>query len=1142
MRAPKVTFHALVAIAAWDSLATIAEAYEPSPPTDRLTADTALFDLLNLVAAIKAIPSPETTLRQAFSPLSPSNALPSLPETPSLAELKEQLLAHFALSEGAVENNPVLLWMQNRQRTIQSSSQATEPSSSPLPSTWNDSKTQSESPAQPASKAGSEASEASSDPAPVTSDGSAEVSSESPNADSANAPDAPIPFNAKAAEAASRLALQMAESGQLERARRMAESLSPEQRSQTLAKIGTSRPSAPLTSDPVSSAPSSNAAPTPTPQAAAEPSPPPSTEAPTQATRTALNKAPAATSEASTQARPDPFSTEALGGAETPQPLASARVSPDKDLATEQQDGVPLAVIPHTTTLQEPAAVDLKPLPNRGPTAVVPDLPDSSELLAYARPTPAQSASGMIYPLATEAPITSPFGWRTHPISGTRRFHAGTDFGAAEGTPILAVLPGRVTKARWQGGYGLAIEIEHRDGTVDTFYAHLSKSLVQEGTWVERGTVIGHVGSTGYTTGPHLHFEVRHHTAEGVVEVDPMAELGTASPYAAPAAPAQPTGEPLALLPAKTIAMQTVAPTPSARPIPEYSVANVANLKVATVPASASARTQQAISAPPELPAVTSPTPAPALAQAQMPGLGTSTSAQTAVLPGAAPSTQALAQDRFNNLDIKDYGYWSDLCRSLVAGGQFSDAVAACDRTIALKSDALEPWLYRGQALEGLGQYTEAIANYGYVLHREPKHAESFTYQCRVFLKLGNTDAALEACDQALTSNRFWGQASPSIAWHLRGQVLTQKDQPAEALKAYERALRTEGERSDFLLDRCRALLDLGRYEDVLNACDEALAIDQNWGERSPAQALQVRGQALAKLGKTEDAIATFDQALARDLKDADIWVDQGQLLYDLGRYSDALNSFQQATQLKPNSSQALLGQAATFNELKQYEPALQAVNQALQGDGDWGDLSPGFIWDQRALALGGVGQYEEALAAANRATGLQADYAKAWNNRAVILWNLEQYDEALASTKKAIDLDANYAQAWFNQGRIYSTTKQYQQALNAYDKVLQLNPKTEAANLWINRAAVLWHLDRSDDALAALDKAIQLDPKSTQAFVNKGIMLLELKRFEAAIAAYDKAIELDPQTTAAWYGRGTALTKLNRTEEAKAAFARVNS
>ncbi|HLO87027.1 MAG TPA: M23 family metallopeptidase [Nostocaceae cyanobacterium] len=132
--------------------------------------------------------------------------------------------------------------------------------------------------------------------------------------------------------------------------------------------------------------------------------------------------------------------------------------------------------------------------------------------------------SGLIFPLAVPAPITSLFGWRVHPISGDRRFHAGTDLGAPTGTPIVAAARGQVETADWMGGYGLAVTITHNSAQ-QTLYGHMSEIYVRPGQFVEQGTVIGRVGSTGNSTGPHLHFEVRHMTQDGWVAVDPGADL-----------------------------------------------------------------------------------------------------------------------------------------------------------------------------------------------------------------------------------------------------------------------------------------------------------------------------------------------------------------------------------------------------------------------------------------------------------------------------------------------------------------------------------------------------------------------------------------------------------------------------------------
>lgn len=150
---------------------------------------------------------------------------------------------------------------------------------------------------------------------------------------------------------------------------------------------------------------------------------------------------------------------------------------------------------------------------------------------AYRTPLTGRPGNGnlrLLYPLPTPEPITSPFGWRIHPVTGQRRLHTGTDIGAAKGTPILAAYSGKVSSADSMGGYGLAVVIEHNEGTQDTLYAHMSEILVRPGQWVEQGMVIGRVGSTGMSTGPHLHFELRQKTSDGWQTLDPGPQLEAA--------------------------------------------------------------------------------------------------------------------------------------------------------------------------------------------------------------------------------------------------------------------------------------------------------------------------------------------------------------------------------------------------------------------------------------------------------------------------------------------------------------------------------------------------------------------------------------------------------------------------------------
>lgn len=130
------------------------------------------------------------------------------------------------------------------------------------------------------------------------------------------------------------------------------------------------------------------------------------------------------------------------------------------------------------------------------------------------RPSPSipsyvQGSGDLIWPLSSMT-ITSEYGWRIHPIFGTSRYHSGIDIGADYGDPIWAAAGGTVIHSGWLGGYGKTVIIDHGGG-LTTLYAHNSELTVSEGESVYQGQIIAYAGSTGYSTGPHLHFEVREY-------------------------------------------------------------------------------------------------------------------------------------------------------------------------------------------------------------------------------------------------------------------------------------------------------------------------------------------------------------------------------------------------------------------------------------------------------------------------------------------------------------------------------------------------------------------------------------------------------------------------------------------------------
>lgn len=124
---------------------------------------------------------------------------------------------------------------------------------------------------------------------------------------------------------------------------------------------------------------------------------------------------------------------------------------------------------------------------------------------------------------AEDLPVTSPFGWRVHPISGDWKFHSGVDLGYSYGTGIAALFDGVVVQAGdFDDGYGNQVLLYHQSIDAFTRYGHASELYVSSGESVQAGQIIAAVGSTGYSTGPHLHLEYIVNTDNGYQYADPL--------------------------------------------------------------------------------------------------------------------------------------------------------------------------------------------------------------------------------------------------------------------------------------------------------------------------------------------------------------------------------------------------------------------------------------------------------------------------------------------------------------------------------------------------------------------------------------------------------------------------------------------
>ncbi len=137
-----------------------------------------------------------------------------------------------------------------------------------------------------------------------------------------------------------------------------------------------------------------------------------------------------------------------------------------------------------------------------------PTLGMGADIAAFSSPIPQRAISVPSRMPLEGAQLTSNYGMRTHPVLGGRRNHTGIDLAAPTGTPIYATADGVIGRADWYSSYGLYISINH-GASMETRYAHLSRLAVAAGDNVKKGDLIGYVGSTGRSTGPHLHYEVR---------------------------------------------------------------------------------------------------------------------------------------------------------------------------------------------------------------------------------------------------------------------------------------------------------------------------------------------------------------------------------------------------------------------------------------------------------------------------------------------------------------------------------------------------------------------------------------------------------------------------------------------------------
>ncbi len=569
--------------------------------------------------------------------------------------------------------------------------------------------------------------------------------------------------------------------------------------------------------------------------------------------------------------------------------------------------------------------------------------------------------------------------------------------------------------------------------------------------------------------------------------------------------------------------------------------------------------------------------------------------------------------------DLDDFDFWADQCRLFAEEESYEEIIKTCEKAISLKprKENADLWFARSYALFKLGDYLNAITSYNRVLEVSPKSSISMAYQCAALFQLNRYDDAIDSCESALQVNGIWGKKSPAIAWYYRGLSLQATNRLEIALESFIRAVTIDPNDDVAKAGLCGLEVDLHPFFYEFSEYDIARrlnTIQQTIGG-DPNKTINLFDILQADIPddkkfnyvicSLETATILYERALASEPKNATLWMQQGLLLEQLGKYQQALTSYDQAVNLLPDYAIALAHKCAVLVQLNDYESALEFCEMALESNNNWGrqgeTIGSAYGWTQKSAALIGLGKYEDALAAAERAIAIAPEYSVAWNNKAVSQWHLNKLNEKSEyqqnfnpniSIEKAISLyeqtlekyqdDFNIQGeafeleyyttpiffhrsqiiALFNQARILASNNNLSKAIESYQKALDLDRAQQnswgfslidedlAANIRINQAtaSILEHQASScaansqnlSQAISYAKEATVIKPDLFTTWYTLGLAQLHACSFEAAEGNFKEALSKSPNNIHAMTALGIILARTNQRQEAIKTFERV--
>jgi tetratricopeptide (TPR) repeat protein len=390
----------------------------------------------------------------------------------------------------------------------------------------------------------------------------------------------------------------------------------------------------------------------------------------------------------------------------------------------------------------------------------------------------------------------------------------------------------------------------------------------------------------------------------------------------------------------------------------------------------------------------------------------------------------------------------------------------------------------------------------------QEENPEDLVYICVNWRDAQTPDTALEACKKAL-------EIRETGIWSALGDLyLLAYNNNLEALTAYNQAIRANNLVSQVWTRRCRALVNLAKYEEAMSSCESALRVNNDWGETSSAMAWNYQGEAQAGSAKYQEALYSFGWATQLNPDYSLAWLNQCSLLYDQKQYENGIKSCDRSllsNQYWENSSPsvALTQKAKALKALRWYDESLTTFNYALALD----EKNPD-AWTEYGRLLDILGKHGEASAAHTQAVTLNDTYSLALVNQCYNLNALGQYEDGLKACQKAIlEGDSRWGEqgisfAWNQQGVALTGLLRYEEALGSLNRAIGINGQDYSA--WTNKSVAFWYMGRYEEALSASQRAVSLNSSSTLAWFNYGRILTTLGEFDASLQAYNNALRGD--------------------------------